>query len=90
MHQAAGPAGLEGGPCTPPHYAPAHSDVGDSPSVRTTAPRMRSPGPRLCLILSQATLPPALIFREAIWVSLAPPLLHPKLAGSQVSLLFLD
>lgn len=49
-------------PSTP---LPPPSDSGSSPSVRTTAPRSSSsPGPRLCLMLLQATLP-ALGLREA-------------------------
>lgn len=72
-----------------PYLSLTHSNTNDSPSMMTIAPRMRSPGPQLCFMLLQATLLPV-ILREATWVSLAPPLLRPQLARSQVSLLFLD
>lgn len=51
---------------------------------------MNSFSPQLCFMLLQVNLPPVLWFsREATWVSLAPPLLHPQFARSQVSLLLL-
>lgn len=48
-------------PERPPSHAPPRSHTGGSPSTRTTAPRMSCPGPQLCCMLLQATLPPVVL-----------------------------
>lgn len=53
--------------------------------MRTTAPRISSPGPQLCsMLLRGDSAACAVGSQRSHWASLAPPLLHPQLAGSQV------